>query len=90
MYYSTEELIKRTFSHYVHIIIMIVGAQGGIVHVQCGNGTTTSASTPYISTSKSTSPTTLSTLESSKSSLKVIKSKDTDISLPDTELKLYL
>ncbi|XP_078326556.1 uncharacterized protein LOC111105461 isoform X5 [Crassostrea virginica] len=50
------------------------GAPGGIVHVQCGNGTiTTRASTPYTSTSKSTSSTTLSTLESSKSSLEVIK-----------------
>ena len=84
MYYSTEELIKQTFSRYVHIIIMIVGALGGIVSVQCGNVTTTTRA------SKSTSPTTLTTLETSMSSSEVLSSKDTDISLPDTELKLYL
>nr|XP_022294463.1 uncharacterized protein LOC111104683 isoform X2 [Crassostrea virginica] len=62
------------------------GGLGGIVSVQCGNVTTTGATTPYTSTSISTtSPTTLSPIESSKPSLEVISSKDTDISLPETE-----
>nr|XP_022294357.1 uncharacterized protein LOC111104622 isoform X2 [Crassostrea virginica] len=62
------------------------GGLGGIVSVQCGNVTTTGATTPYTSTSISTtSPTTLSPIESSKPSLEVISSKDTDVSLPETE-----
>ena len=77
---NAKELIKQTY-HYVHIIIMIVGGLGGIVSVQCGNVTTTRATTSYTSTSKSTSPTTLSTLESSKPSLEVISSKNTNVSL---------
>nr|XP_022295712.1 uncharacterized protein LOC111105631 isoform X3 [Crassostrea virginica] len=55
------------------------GGRGGIVSVQCGNVTTTGATTPYTSTSKSTtSLTTLSTIESSKTSLEIISKMKTN------------
>nr|XP_022291872.1 uncharacterized protein LOC111103125 [Crassostrea virginica] len=57
------------------------GGLGGIVSVQCGNVTTTGETTPYTSSSKSaTSPTTLSTIESSKTSLEIISTTCTSTS----------